>query len=88
MSRTEPNGRIEWIIHQAQLRSPAERAAFLDGACAGDLALHRRLEALLAAQDQPDPLQATPVAASRATVKVECLDDRPDEAVGQTLGRY
>jgi WD40 repeat protein/serine/threonine protein kinase len=88
MSRTEPNGRIEWIIRQAQLRSPAERAAFLDGACAGDLALRRRLEALLAAQDQPDPLQATPAAASRATVKVECLSDRPDEAVGQTLGRY
>ena len=88
MSRTEPNGRIEWIIRQAQLRSPAERPAFLDGACAGDLALRRRLEALLAAQGQPDPLQATPVAVSRATVKVECLDDRPDEAVGQTLGRY
>ena len=79
MSLTEPNGRIEWIIRQAQLRSPAERPAFLDGACAGDLALRRRLEALLAAQGQPDPLQATPVAVSRATVKVECLDDRPDE---------
>ncbi len=88
MSRTEPNGRIEWIIRQAQLRSPAERPAFLDGACAGDLALRQRLEALLAAQGQPDPLQATPVAVSRATVKVECPDDRPDEAVGQTLGRY
>jgi WD40 repeat protein/serine/threonine protein kinase len=88
MSRTEPDGRIEGIIRQAQLRSPAERAAFLDGACAGDLALRRRLEAFLAAQDQSDPLLATPIAASRATVKVECLDDRPDEAVGQTPGRY
>src|SRR5208337_2448879 len=88
MSRTEPNGRIEWIIGQAQLRPPAERAAFLDGACAGDLALRRRLEEVMAAQDQPDPLPAAPVAALRATVRVECPVARPDEAVGQTLGRY
>jgi eukaryotic-like serine/threonine-protein kinase len=30
---------------------PADRAAYLDGACAGDAALRRRVEALLAAHD-------------------------------------
>ncbi len=88
MSHPEPIEREQWIIRQAQDRSPAERAAFLDAACGGDLGLRRRLEALLAEQGQPDPSQATPATTSRATVKVERLDDRPDEAVGQTLGRY
>ena len=30
--------REEWIIRQARERSAAELAAFLDGACAGDVA--------------------------------------------------
>jgi WD40 repeat protein/serine/threonine protein kinase len=88
MSRIGPNGREEWIIREAQKRSPAEREAFLDGACAGDLGLRRRLEELLAAQAQPDPLLATRSAVARATAKLEFTDDRSDEAVGQTLGRY
>jgi eukaryotic-like serine/threonine-protein kinase len=43
---------------------------------------------LLAAPDGPDPMLTTQASASRATVGVEFPDDRPDEAVGQTLGRY
>src|SRR5262245_44566134 len=35
------------IFEQALDKRPAERAAFLDVACAGDAALRRRLEALL-----------------------------------------
>jgi len=88
MSRTDANGREEWIVRQAQHHSPAERAAFLDGACAGDPGLRQRLEVLLAAKDEPHPSAATPAASSRATVRVESLEARPDEAVGQTLGRY
>jgi tetratricopeptide (TPR) repeat protein len=34
-------------------RTPAERAAYLDGACAGDAALRQRVEALLRAHDEP-----------------------------------
>jgi WD40 repeat protein/serine/threonine protein kinase len=60
----------------------------LDGACAGDLGLRERLEALLAVPEEPDPLLTTQASAGRATVKVEFLDGQPDEAVGQTLGRY
>jgi eukaryotic-like serine/threonine-protein kinase len=88
MSRTGTNGREEWIIGQARERSPAERAVFLDGACGGDLGLRKRLEALLAAPDPPDPSLTAQSAAARATVKIEFTEDRPDEAVGQTLGRY
>src|SRR5262245_1202303 len=39
----------EAIFHEALSRSPAERAAFLDGACAGQPELRGRLEKLLAA---------------------------------------
>jgi serine/threonine protein kinase len=60
----------------------------LDGACAGDLGLRERLEALLTVPDEPDPLLTTQASAGRATVKVEFPDGQPDEAVGQTLGRY
>ena len=88
MSRIGPNGREEWIICQTRERAPAERAAFLDGACAGDLGLRERLEALLTSPDEPDPLLTTQASAGRATVKVEFPDGQPDEAVGQTLGRY
>jgi Tol biopolymer transport system component len=84
-----PDKREEWIIHQARQRPAAERAAFLDGACAGDAALRERLERLLAAQDQPEEVLADgiDVATVKATIKLD-LADAPDEAVGQTLGRY
>src|SRR5262249_11539644 len=34
-------------------RASAERAAYLDGACAGDIGLRQRVEALLRAHDEP-----------------------------------
>jgi serine/threonine protein kinase/tetratricopeptide (TPR) repeat protein len=77
--------REEWIIRQARERPAAERPVFLDGACAGEVALRERLEALLAARDQTT--QATEPEAARPTIKLD-LADAPDEAVGQTLGRY
>ena len=78
----------EEVLFAAALTKPAnERAPFLDGACHGDAALRARLESLLAAHEQPDTLLATPADAVRPTIKLD-LADAPDEAVGQTLGRY
>jgi eukaryotic-like serine/threonine-protein kinase len=88
MSRIGFNGQEEWIIREAQQRPPAERDAFLDGACAGDPGLRQRVEGLLAAQAQSNPLWATRSAAVRAHPKREFADDPPLEAVGQMLGRY
>ncbi|MEI6786555.1 MAG: hypothetical protein WCQ21_37240, partial [Verrucomicrobiota bacterium] len=62
-----PDQREEWIIRQARQRPAAERAVFLDGACAGDAALRERLERLLAAQDQPEEVLADGI--DEATVK-------------------
>jgi eukaryotic-like serine/threonine-protein kinase len=68
------------------LEKPADkRSAFLDAMCEGDPALRQRLEALLAAHDAPDELSPAP--AVKATIKLD-ISDAPDEAVGQTLGRY
>ena len=80
-----PETREEWIIRQARERPAAELAAFLDGACAGDVALRERMERLLAAHDQTS--QATEPDAARSTLKLD-IPDASDEAVGQTLGRY
>ena len=83
-----PAPQREEALFTAALNNPlAERPAFLDGACHGDPALRQRLEALLAAHDAPDELLSTLPTAAKATIKLD-LADAPDEAVGQTLGRY
>jgi hypothetical protein len=79
--------REEELFQAAVQLTGAERATFLNGACLGDPALRQRLEALLAAHDEPDELSPQGAPAVVATIKLE-LADEPDEAVGQTLGRY
>jgi serine/threonine protein kinase len=79
-----PN-REELLFGLALTKSASERAEFLDRECGEDQALRQRLEALLAAHDAPDELSPAP--AAKATMKLE-FADAPDEAVGQTLGRY
>ncbi|MEI7837160.1 MAG: serine/threonine protein kinase, partial [Planctomycetota bacterium] len=77
----------EALFDAALAQPPAQRAGFLDGACIGNPALRGRLEALLAAHEQPDNLAPTQAEAARPTLKID-LTEAPDEAVGQTLGRY
>src|SRR5438876_1236528 len=48
----------------------AERTAWLDLECVGDPVLRARLEALLAAHEQPDGLRATQSEAQRPTIKL------------------
>src|SRR3989442_1024907 len=76
------------IFTLAVAKSPAERGAFLDRECAGDAALRARLDALLAAHEQPDPLLTTPSESGRPTIKVELAEEPLAEDVGQTIGRY
>ena len=68
----------------------AERAAFLQAVCGTDSGLRQRLEALLAAHDQPDELLGDDVdqLTLKATMKLEFAEEPADEAVGQKLGRY
>ena len=62
-----------------------QRPAFLDVISAADPALRQRLEAMLAAHDPP--VESPPDSAVKATIKLD-MSEAPDEAVGQTLGRY
>ena len=50
MSDADP-GLMTIFTEALERTDPADRAAYLDGACAGDAALRRRVEALLAAHD-------------------------------------
>jgi len=84
-----PQEREAALFALAVEKPVAERPAFLQAICGNDYALRQRLDALLAAHDQPEEALGKGVAAAtvKATVKLD-LDDAPDEAVGQTLGRY
>ena len=83
------NSSREETLLALALEKPAEkRPAFLDAMCEGNLVLRARLEALLAAHEQPDTVLATQASSAvKAIIKLD-LADAPDEAVGQTLGRY
>ena len=85
-----PQEREAALFALAVEKPVADRAAFLQAVCGNDSALRQRLKALLAAHEQPEELvgdhDGQP--AVKATMRIELVDDQPDEAVGQTLGRY
>src|SRR6516164_10302360 len=75
---------VKSIFIAAVEKSPgAERAAFLDGACAGDAELRRRVEVLLQAYDQPGSFLEKPFIDCGPTV-----DAGPAETVGARIGPY
>ena len=80
-----PNREEALFLAASQLAGPA-RAAFLDQACAADAALRQRLDALLAAHEEPESL-AKP---NRATIRLQFdePDPGPHEQVGSMVGRY
>src|SRR6266702_2661389 len=82
-----PQEREAALFALALEKPVAERPAFLQAVCGSDRVLRQRLETLLAAHDQPGELLAIATPGLKATIKLE-LSDAPDEAVGQTLGRY
>ncbi len=85
-----------------RIREPARRAAFLDFSCTDDPVLRRRIEALLAAEEQAEDFfaeGATLVTATDASLRLSRtrapLDDpsaaaipHAEEAIGARIGRY
>src|SRR5437762_2767296 len=61
---------MELFLAALERPTPADRAAFLDSACAADPALRRRLDALLSAHDRPDPVLDRPAAAVNHVIGV------------------
>ncbi len=78
-------GREESLFQAAAALAGPARAGFLEAACGGDVALRRRLDALLAAHEQPETLLATQ---ADAALPGHWIWFAADEAVGQTLGHY
>lgn len=79
-------GRVEALLDAALTLEPAERAAYLATACAGDDALRREVGSLLAAHDRPGVLdrladEVAPLAARLRAAAAPSL-------VGRTVGRY
>ena len=73
-------------LHQAALdREPSERAAFLEEACAGDEALRREVESLLAYQTAAEPFMESPALEVTARRASQTPAMPP---VGRTLGHY
>src|SRR4051812_33069966 len=83
-----PSQREEQLFASALDKAESERAAFLERACQGNAALHRRLKALLAAHARPDPRLAVPEDAALLSHRRHLAGDATDDAVGLSFGRY
>jgi serine/threonine protein kinase len=79
----ERDANIERICHAALERDVAARAAFLDGACAGDAALRREVESLLAEESGAAGFMSTP-----AVVLAGRLMTDAAPWIGRQLGPY
>ncbi len=60
------------------------RVVFLESECAGDAMLRARIEALLEAHEQPNPVLDAAAVEVKTCLKLQ----PPDEAVGQKIGPY
>ena len=78
-------GQIETLYHSAVALQPAERAAFLDQACRGDLELRQELESLLAHDKQAENFIESP-ALEIAAGQLSRGEDH--SMVGRMVGHY
>src|SRR6185437_11174148 len=86
----------ETLFYRAQSKPQGERSAFLDQACGGDIALRRRMELLLHADDNPGSFLADAIAESEVTVDQEGRDSQRgfaieashNEGPGSQIGPY
>ena len=76
---------LDSLFHSALERAPEERAAFLDGACAGNESLRQQVEALLAANEEAGSFIERPAFEVEAR---SVANDQNELAVGQSIGHY
>ncbi len=76
---------IDKLVEAALEQEESQRAAFLDQACAGDEALRKEVETLLAAHDQVGNFIEAPALEVAAKGLAE---DRTNSLVGQQIGYY
>src|SRR5262249_22204839 len=73
---------VEAVFLAALGLAPRERAAYLDGACAGDPGLRRRVEKMLAAQAQAGSFLEQPACGPAETVEDLSIRERPGTVIG------
>lgn len=90
-TRDDPRARVDALFSAALDLEPAERAAWLDAACAGDGALRGELEELLRLADEPLPA-VDGEGPGLAAFRREALDaagvEETSEAPGARVGPY
>jgi len=75
---------IDSLFHAALEREPAQRASFMTQACAGDEALRKEVESLIASHERAGCFIEAPA----ADLAAELMAKRPENAVGRTIGPY
>ena len=81
----ERSQRIELLYHAARERSPGERGDFLEQACAGDSALRREVESLLAEDTGVQSFLETPA----LDLARKMSDDKAGRSIiGRQIGSY
>jgi WD40 repeat protein/serine/threonine protein kinase len=83
--RPEQNQEEALFRAAIELVNGPARAAFLELACAGNAGMRQRIEALIAAQEQQDPLTGSEATNQASTVLVESVSY---EGPGAVIGRY
>ena len=81
---TAPPSPLAIFNEALDLDSSADRAAYLDRACAGDPALRARVEALLAVHDRAGDFLESPA----MTPTIDAVPQGPAEGVGTVIGPY
>jgi Tol biopolymer transport system component len=76
---------VKELFHSALEREPAQRAAFLDLACAGDQELRKEVESLIGSNKNSDSFIEAPGFGAVAQLLAE---ESPDLSVGQRIGDY
>jgi serine/threonine protein kinase len=86
---TEPKSVKDIFLAAIEKAAGAERAAYLMEACAGDAALHQRVEALLKANDEPGNILDKPAVEIAPPEGLATTEDEPKtEAMGTVIGPY
>src|SRR2546422_6530672 len=81
----ERSRQVEQLYHAARERDPAQRAVFLDQACAGDQALRHEVDSLLAEDARVESFLETPALDFVPTISGE---DAGQSLIGRRLGSY
>src|ERR1035438_5342910 len=84
----EPPDREMSVFEAARQLPAAERAAYLDQACAGDADLRQRLQKLLQATDEAGTFLETPASVPPKTGRTIRLELPPSEKAGDKIGHY